>query len=247
MSFLPVSADYFLHTRFRMELVLIEIALRVSSLALIPLAIQVLMLVKAKNPPRPPFPWILEDIFHFLYLFFLIFFFSILSQYDKEMRDILKTDKLAQENSEIFGTVLSFFDDFIWISGLIVAIEVVVAVLATRSLLTKGDIYWFIRTSFYAGLGFIFTVPACLMICMVRPLKKLAEIPVGHKTLWWLITGCLTVLIFTYSKQIFDERIFPKEKRIDTTDEKTVPEDGLRDLPPDKFSTTRKKLVQSYL
>ena len=157
----------------------------------------------------------------FLVSVFLIFFFTVLSKYDKEMRNLLKTDKLAQENSEIFGTVLSFLDDFIWISALIVAIEVVVALLAARSLLTDGNINWFIRTRFYAVLGFIFTAPACIIVCTVRPLKKLAEIPIGHKTLWWLITGCLTVLIFTYSKQIFDERIFPQEKRDVTKDEKT--------------------------
>lgn len=247
MSFLLVSVVYFLYTKFRTELVLVKIEFYALCSASIPFVIQFVILRTAKNAPRPPFPWILENIFHFSYLFFLIFFFTVLSKYDKEMRNLLKTDKLAQENSEIFGTVLSFLDDFIWISALIVAIEVVVALLAARSLLTDGNINWFIRTRFYAVLGFIFTAPACIIVCTVRPLKKLAEIPIGHKTLWWLITGCLTVLIFTYSKQIFDERIFPHEKRDVTKDEKTAPEEEPRDLSQDKFSTSRRKLAQSYL
>ena len=188
----------------------------ISILSIITFIVRILMLMTSKAASCLPTLLVFEDFFHFFYIFILLMFINLLSGYDHAARVLLKTDKCAQENTETFKTVLSFFEDFIWISALIVVIEVVVVILAARSLITDGNSHWFVRTNFYLVFGFIFTALAYLMVRTFRPLKQLAEIPVGHKTLWWLITGCLAVLIYTYSKQIFDERICPK-------DEKTAP------------------------
>lgn len=181
-------------------------------LPVITLIVQILMLVTPQASRRPPIRWLSADSFHFLYMLILLMFINLLCRYDHTARELLKTEKRAQENADIFRTILSFFDDFIGISALIIVIEVVVVILAARTILTDGNSHWFVRTYFYLAFGFIFTSVAYLMVLTVRPLKQLAEIPIGHKTLWWLITGCLAVLIYTYSKQVFDERICPKNE-----------------------------------
>lgn len=171
----------------------------------------VLILKKSISESTTFWGFYFEDFSHLLYLLFLTTFLVLLSDYDYKARNLLKTNRQAQENVEAFNIVLSAIDDFIWIVSLIVFIEIVVVILVTRDIRTGKNLRWFDRTTFYLLLGVVFTFFAFIAALKVRPLEKLTKIPVGHTTLWWLITGCLTVIIYTYSKQVFDERIFPKE------------------------------------
>lgn len=67
------------------------------------------------------------------------------------------------------------------------------------------NLRWFLRTWPYMLLGGI------MAYWLWRNDSRISDFPQSRNVLWWIVCGVFSLVIFTYGKQIFDERICPKE------------------------------------
>ena len=70
------------------------------------------------------------------------------------------------------------------------------------------NLRWFIRTWPYALIGTIVT----FLAGKNNLAMNLETVAHSYSVLWWLMCGIFTLVVFTYAKQLCDERICPLDR-----------------------------------